>query len=246
MQTMHGVGTVKGNRKQMEAKLMSKRQQGFTLVELIVVIAIIGVLAAVAVPLISGFLSNSKERAYNNDKTQIQAAVDAFYSSPKNPRFLGKRQYPIKGIDATGTTTFYDGTATGTVSPSPGNPIRGQSGGNPTWTDDGNGVRDTTEEVLQTENEASTAGWHVVSVSRKVKAYRVDTRNYIIDMDKLTGSGSGQEQFLDGAPDSASRDNCTGCTGSYTYYVDANGKVDSLYVEYPILTEKGQQEGVYP
>ncbi len=68
------------------AKLRDPSQQGFTLVELVVVIAILGVLAATATPMVSNFLGKSKEQAYNADRATVQSAIDAFYSSPINPR----------------------------------------------------------------------------------------------------------------------------------------------------------------
>ena len=70
---------------------------GFTLIELIVVIAILGILIAIAVPTIRGFLDNSREQAYEADRRVIQLAVDAYYYSPNNDRFNNERQYPIMG-----------------------------------------------------------------------------------------------------------------------------------------------------
>ena len=70
---------------------------GFTLIELIVVIAILGILIAIAVPTIRGFLDNSREQAYEADRRVIQLAVDAYYYSPNNERFNNERQYPIMG-----------------------------------------------------------------------------------------------------------------------------------------------------
>ena len=70
---------------------------GFTLIELIVVIAILGILIAIAVPTIQGFLENSKEQAYDADQRVIQLAVDAYYFSPRNERYNNDRQFPIEG-----------------------------------------------------------------------------------------------------------------------------------------------------
>ncbi len=70
---------------------------GFTLIELIVVIAILGILIAIAVPTIRGFLESSREQAYETDRRVIQLAVDAYYYSPGNERVDNKRQYPVMG-----------------------------------------------------------------------------------------------------------------------------------------------------
>ena len=78
-------------------------KKGFTLIELIVVIAIMGVIAAITVPMLTGYLDNSKENAYEADKRKIQIAVNANYSKLSNPKFTGKRQYPIWGRTNKGT-----------------------------------------------------------------------------------------------------------------------------------------------
>jgi len=78
-------------------RLRGKEQRGFTLIELVVVIAILGVLAAISVPMITNYMGSAKERSYNADKARIQAAVDAYYSAPGNTRHVGKRQHAILG-----------------------------------------------------------------------------------------------------------------------------------------------------
>ena len=68
-----------------------KGEGGFTLVEMVVVIAIMGVMAAVAVPMVNNTLGRSKERAYEADKAIIQTTVEAYYTAPDNARQASKK-----------------------------------------------------------------------------------------------------------------------------------------------------------
>jgi prepilin-type N-terminal cleavage/methylation domain-containing protein len=87
-------------------------QRGFTLIELIVVIAILGTLSAIAVPLVTSYLSNSKARAYDAEQSKIQAAVNLYYGAKGNSRFIGKRVYPVLGKDQTTKSSLNTQTTT--------------------------------------------------------------------------------------------------------------------------------------
>ena len=247
-----------------------KDQGGFTLVELVVVIAILGVMAAIAVPMVNNFLSSSKEQAYAGDVATIQAAVNAYFSSPSNARFLGRRQYPIFGADRTGGTFIladhdhnadhpdnhdhhlqdhvtsvgsHHHTRIAEDLTELGNPLGGTKGGSPKWTDDGNGLRDETEEELLDSDDASVdnPGWHVATVTREGTTYIVDSRDYFIDFEKLATDG-----LLEKEPTSASPDTGGGSeSGSYSWYVDSKGRVRSLLFFFPEIDQTGYQ-AVYP
>ncbi|WP_428445932.1 type II secretion system protein [Photobacterium nomapromontoriensis] len=56
-----------------------KRQQGFTLIELVIVIVILGILAVVAAPRFMNLQSDAKYAALNGMKGAIHSAIDSTY-----------------------------------------------------------------------------------------------------------------------------------------------------------------------
>ncbi len=228
-------------------------QRGFTLIELIVVIAILGTLSAIAVPLVTSYLSNSKQRAYDSEQAKIQAAVNLYYGAKGNSRFIGKRVYPLLGRDQTvrgqlnvQTTTLNmidDRLPFNTSTAGLWSPNGGTEGADLTatsvWVDDSSdGVRDIGSSA------GSADSWNTVEVTRSGTTYYVDPRYYLIDFDALVDGG-----FLQAVPDTASEDNkpvgsSNTYSGSYIWSVDERGTVESLYKEFPDTT--GHVSGIFP
>lgn len=64
----------------MHKKAAPPKQKGFTLMELMVVVVIIGVLSAVAIPSISKFISRSKESEASHNLASIFRGAQQYYS----------------------------------------------------------------------------------------------------------------------------------------------------------------------
>ena len=58
-------------------RLPKKGEKGFTLIELLIVVAILGVLAAVVIPNVGRFIGRGEEEAKDTEFSNIQAAVSA-------------------------------------------------------------------------------------------------------------------------------------------------------------------------
>ena len=61
-----------------------KGQKGFTLIELLIVVAIIGILAAIAIPQFASYRQKAYNSAAQADVKNIKTALESFYADAQN------------------------------------------------------------------------------------------------------------------------------------------------------------------
>ena len=88
-----------------------KSQLGFTLLELLTVIAIIGILAAIALPALSGIRTRARIAATKAQLEQIEKALETYYGDwdtypPMGNDYLGEYFFPSEDVGTDGVGPF--------------------------------------------------------------------------------------------------------------------------------------------
>ena len=98
---------------------MKNSKKGFTLVEIMIVVVIIGLLAAMAIPAFKKVRDNSQTKAITNNLRQLASAADQYFlengaTSVSTSELVGTDKY-IKSVDQVAGETYVTPVTQGTA-----------------------------------------------------------------------------------------------------------------------------------
>src|SRR5450755_4237112 len=98
---------------------MNTKNKGFTPVEIMIVVVVIGLLASMAIPAFQKVRTNSQDKAVMNNARQLSAASDQYYlengvSSVVLTDLVGPTTY-VKALNSVALETYPSGFSQGTT-----------------------------------------------------------------------------------------------------------------------------------
>ncbi|MFC1953043.1 type IV pilin protein [Chloroflexota bacterium] len=88
-------------------KIPGKSEKGFTLIELLIVVAILGVLAAVVIPNVGRFIGRGETEAAETELSNIQSAVIAMMTDTGIAQFTDNATLRDVGVGATNDMSVF-------------------------------------------------------------------------------------------------------------------------------------------
>ncbi|MGD9097078.1 MAG: prepilin-type N-terminal cleavage/methylation domain-containing protein [Desulfobacterales bacterium] len=86
---------------------LRNNKEGFTLIELMIVIAIIGILAAIAIPNFIAYRDKAFCSAAESDVQTVMGAIADYFSNPDNQTVsAGSTGMPVSGTDLSNGNTY--------------------------------------------------------------------------------------------------------------------------------------------
>lgn len=153
-------------------KIPVKGEKGFTLIELLIVVAILGVLAAVVIPNVGRFIGRGEKEAWETELSNIQSAVVAMMVD--------------NGIS---TLTNPIGTPTKVMSAFPDNTAAGNKGNDPSGTaydgSDKLGFVLYQHDIIGGDGSDNTSLVNYVATENTTGSYTVNSQGTVIQ--NLTG-----------------------------------------------------------